>query len=147
MNGFKVVGVSVGEPEIVSRTAGGTIAANDPVTLKTDGQVEVATAGDIILGVALEAATSGNAVNVQVGERLRVLADSDETGDAMAADLVGARFDITGTTGAVKVDVSTAAQDGDGTDTGQLVLLEANPQGYGFDSDTSVGLFEIIERQ
>lgn len=146
MYGFKVVGAESGL-QIKHAVAGGTIKAGDPIILQTDGQAELCAAGDPILGVAMNDAAATETVYYQTGYRLRVLADSDEDGDAMAADLRGARVDITGNAGEVLIDISTAKQTGDGTDTGQLLLVENNPQGWGFDDDTSIGLFEVIERQ
>jgi hypothetical protein len=146
MFGFKFVGCD-GEPEVLKRTAGGTIEAGDLVHLKTDGQVEVVAAGEPILGVALAASTSGNPVYVLRGNRLRGLMDSDEAGDAMAADQVGSRVDMVGATGAMQIDISSKAQAGTDGDTGQLIIRAANPQGYGFDTDTSIGIVEIIEAQ
>lgn len=145
MVGFKIVDTK--GVEMKSYTAGATITANDLVTLKTDGQVEPTTAGDVILGVAVTSASSGGTVYVFQGARLKVMGDSDEAGDAMASDMVGARVDITGATGAQQVDISTALQAGDGTDTGQLIVIEANPQGFGFDDDTSLAILEVVERQ
>jgi hypothetical protein len=148
MNGFKVVGSTTGLVEYVTQVSHGAIAKGDPVTLKTDGQVEHTPAGHPIYGVAINAATgAGQAVTVAKAVGLLVLADSDEVGDNMAADLIGARVDITGASGAKKVDVSTALQVGDGTDSGQLLVVKNNPQGYGFDADTSICICEVKEVQ
>ena len=157
MNGARIVGCGVGEPEIKSGTSPEALAVGDLVVFRTDGQLELVdggagtpASGDTISGVAISAATAaGQTVYFVTGERLRILMDSDETGDAMAADMVGATFDVTGTTGAMKVDISTADQAGTTDMAQQLLCLENNPQGYGLglDSDTSIGLFEIIKRQ
>ena len=48
--------------------AGSTVAAGDPLQVKTDGEVEPGTAsGARVLGVALTAASSGNMANVISG--------------------------------------------------------------------------------
>lgn len=147
MYGAKILG-SKGAVEFKSATSGAAIAVGDLVTFKTDGQIEPTTTGDVIAGVALEAASgSGSTVRFVAGEGLRVLMDNDNTGTTFASTHVGGRFDMTGTTGAQVVDTSTVAQVGDGTDTGQLLCLEYNPQGHGYDSDTSIGLFEVAEVQ
>jgi len=147
MYGLKVVGAR-GQVEIKAYTSGGAIAVGDPVVLKTDGQVEKATAGDPLRGVAISKATAASqTVYIKVGSRLRVLAENDNTGTTFAATHVGGRFDIVGNSGAVLVDTSTVEQVGDGTDAGELLCLAYNPQGYGEDSNTKVGLFEVIEEQ
>lgn len=135
------------ESTIVTLTAGEAIAANDFVTILTDGQAEVSGAGEGIFGIALEAASaSGKKVRVlRAHPGMVVMMDNDNVGTTFAATHVGARFDIVGSTGAQLVDTSTVKQDG--TDDGQLFCIEYNPQGYGYDSDTSIGLFEIAEIQ
>ena len=155
MVGAKLVGCSTGEPEIAKGLSNETITAGDLIVFRTDGQLEPCDGGagtpangDAVSGIALNTVSgSGKTVYFVKGTRLRILMDSDEAGDSMAADLVGACFDITGATGAQQVDISTAIQTGLVANTSQqLVLLEANPQGYGLDSDTSIGLFEIVKR-
>ena len=134
------------EATVVTLEAAETIAKNDFITILTDGEAEVSAAGEGIFGIALEAATDGNPVRVlRAHPGMVVMMDNDNTGTTFAASHVGARFDITGASGAQLVDTSTVAQDG--TDAGQLFCIEFNPQGYGFDGDTSIGLFEIAEIQ
>jgi len=135
------------EATTVTLTAGEAIAKNDFITLLTDGQAEVTAAGEGIFGIALESASAaGQKIKVRrVHPGMVVMMDNDNVGTTFASSHVGARFDITGTSGAQLVDTSTAAQDG--TDAGQLFCIEFNPKGYGFDSDTSIGLFEIAEIQ
>lgn len=141
MYGFKVLGTAVGMPEIRSEVAGGTIAAGDPVMFSS-GAIVIATAGSAIEGVALEAAVSSGTIRYVTGERLRVLADNDNDSTTFAATHEGTCFDMIGTTGAVQVDTSSTGA------TGQLRCIKYNPQGYGlqYDSDTSIGLFEVNER-
>lgn len=147
MYGAMFIGAE-GEVEVRSGTSGAAIAVKDLVNFLTDGQLEPATTGDPIAGVAINAATgSGTTVYFVTGNRLKVLMDNDNTGTTFASTHVGARFDMIGATGAQVVDTSTVAQAGDGTDTGQLLCVGYNPQGYGFDSDTSIGMYVVAERQ
>lgn len=123
-----------------------TIAAGDLVNLES-GQLEVLSTGDEVLGVAKEAMTSATtAGDVNVTPGLIVVMDNDNDGTTFASTHPGAAFDVTGGTGAQIVDTSTA-DDTAGGRTGQLRCLEYNPQGVGYDSDTSVGLFMIAECQ
>ena len=134
-------------PDVVTLEAAETIAANDFVTLLTDGEAEVTVAGEGIYGIALEAATDGDNVRVvRAHPGMIVLMDNDNDTTTFSADHIGGRFDIdSGGTGAQLVDTNTVVQDG--TDAGQLLCIAYNPKGYGFDSDTSIGLFEIAEIQ
>lgn len=136
------------EPENKIVTAGEAIKKYDFVTIKDDGTVEVTAAGEPIYGIALQAIASGSTgliLRAGNGARIKVMMDNDNVGTTFASTHVGARFDIIGSSGAQLVDTSSAAQAGDGTDTGQLVCVEYNPQGFGFDADTSIGLFEVVE--
>ena len=140
----------VGSPNqygTIKVTAGEAIAKNDFVTLLTDGEAEATAAGEGIFGIALEAADAkGDIITVvRAYPGMQVIMDNDNTGTTFAATHVGGRFDITGTTGAQVVDTSTVAQDG--TDAGQLFCIGYNPKGFGLDSDTSIGLYEIAEIQ
>lgn len=137
---------TIAQSNIMSFTAGEDIKARDFVVIITDGEVEVAATGEGIFGVALADADSGDTVSVERAyPGMRVLMDNDNVVTTFAATHVGARFNIIGASGAQLVDTSTAAQDG--TDTGQLFCVGFNPQGHGFDADTSIGLFEIAEVQ
>lgn len=141
MVGFKVIGAAVGQPETRHEVAGGTIAAGDIVKFSS-GAIVVGTAGATIEGVALHAATSGDPIAYVTGERLRVLADNDNDSTTFAATHEGTYFDMIGATGAMKIDTSSTGS------SGQFKCVKYNPQGYGqaFDSDTSIGIFEIVER-
>jgi len=129
--------------------AGEAIAVNDFVNLVGDGKVEAADAGDPIFGIALEAATAEDDVITiaKVTPGMQFLMDNNNTSTTFAKTHVGARFDITGNSGEMLVDTSTADQEGDATDHGQLFCLEYNPQGFGLDSDTSIGIFQVAEIQ
>lgn len=136
-----------GEPHVEKVVSGDTIAAKDLVTLQTDGQAEVTGAGEPIFGQALNAATSGADLYVLRGSRMQFIMDNDNVGTTFAASHVGARADTIGGTGAQKIDTSSVAQVGDGTDTGQVLLIAYNPKGFGYDTDTSLCIAEVIERQ
>jgi hypothetical protein len=147
MYGAIVVGAE-GEIEMKIGSSNGSLAVRDLVTVETDGQLDATAVGELIEGVVVKAVTGAAASTYYLtGPRLKILMDNDNTGTTFAATHVGARFDAGGTTGAQIVDTSTV--DATSTGTGQLKCLKYNPQGYGteFDSDTSIGLYEVVERQ
>lgn len=147
MVGLMVVGNSYGNLELQKKVSGAAVTANDPVTPKTNGRFQLSTVSEPIYGVALNTCTAaGQTLYVVVGKGLRVLASNDNIGTTFAATHVGAKFDLIGATGAVLVDTSTVTQAGTAADVGQVKCLEYNPQGYGYDTDTTVGLFEINEQ-
>lgn len=119
---------------------GGTFTKFDLVKL-VSGELVVATAGDTVLGVSNEDATSASVgVQVNVTPGLEVIMDNDNVGTTFDATLVGTSFDITGATGAQVVDTSTTGA------TGQLYCWDFNPKGFGFDTDTSMGRYSLSER-
>lgn len=138
-----------GPVEIVHAPAQGAIAANDFVTYKADGDFDVCAAGNPIAGIAINAASVADVEVYAIRARrgMKVLMDNDNVGTTFAATHVGGRFDIIGSTGAQLVDTSSVAQVGDGTDSGQLLCTAYSPNGYGFDGDASIGIFEIAEVQ
>lgn len=145
----RIVGSGTVGYEFMDVTAGAAIAKNDFVVLKTDGQAEPVASGAPIYGIALNAASeAGDSIRVaRAFKGMVVMIDADQVGTTLTSAHVGGRVDITGATGAQLVDSSTVAQVGDGTDTGELLIKEVNPQGYGFDSDASILLCEIAEVQ
>lgn len=124
--------------------AAGTFAASDFVMLDgSTGEVVVATASSSILGVAREAATNASTgVQVDITPYMVVLMDNDNDAETFAATHVGEWGDFTGGTGAMQINSNTLS-----TTKAQLQCLAYNPKGYGFDSDTSIGLFLVAERQ
>lgn len=144
----RIVG-SVNEYDTMTGLAAEAIAKNDFVTLVGDGKFECTDTGDPIFGIALEAATAENQTItvVRIVPGMKLLMDNDNVGTTFALTHVGARFDMTGATGAMVVDTSTAAQVGGGGETGQLFCLGYNPKGFGMDSDTSIGLYQVAEIQ
>lgn len=123
--------------------AAGTFADNDFVKFDgSTGELVVATAGASILGVSKEDATSASTgVLVDITPNMVVLMDNDNDTETFAATHVGEWGDFTGGTGAMQVDSNTLS-----TTKAQLMCLEYNPQGFGLDSDTSIGLFYVGER-
>jgi hypothetical protein len=142
-------GSKFGISDVVREYLGaGTVTAMDLVNAEA-GEIVLASAGDFVAGVVLESGTSsstGLAVNVTPG--LVIVMDNDNVGTTFAVTHVGARFDITGTTGAQLVDTSTLDQTY-GAPSGTLVCREYNPQDVSssLDSDTSVGSFIIADQQ
>jgi hypothetical protein len=143
-NGAKAVG-SLGpfSSVFIERDGGGTFAKEDFVKSDGSGEVVVGTAGATILGVANEAGTSSSEnVQINVTPYLVVIMDNDEVGGAFAATNVGDYGDFIGGTGAMQVDTSDLS-----TTKAQLYTLAYNPQGFGFDADTSVGKFLVVETE
>lgn len=145
MYGVKPIGSLAGLDRIhMEFNAAGTFAASDFVKFDgSTGELVVATAGASILGVAREAATNAStAVSVDITPFMVVLMDNDNDTETFAATHVGEWGDFIGGTGAMLVDSNTLS-----STKAQLQCLAYNPQGYGFDSDTSIGKFIVIERQ
>jgi hypothetical protein len=124
----------------------GALAANDPVNLEA-GVLTVISAGDFVAGVSMRAnVASATKCPVDVTPFNVVLADNDNAVTTFVVGHVGARFDTTGTTGAVVVDTSSLDQTY-GTPVGTLTCLEYNPQVKPYETDESIGLFLIAESQ
>jgi len=145
MYGAKIVKSLVGADRVhMEFNAAGTFAVNDFVMLDgSTGEVVVATAGSSILGLAKEAATNASTgVSVDITPYMVVLMDNDNDTETFAATHVGEWGDFVGGTGAMQVNSNTLS-----STKAQLQCMAYNPQGYGFDSDTSIGLFLVAERQ
>jgi len=145
MYGVRVIKSLFGGDRVhLTFNAGGTFAANDFVKFDDSGEIVVGTAAAGILGVAKEAGTSTtDDVSVDVTPGMIVLMDNDlDTDTEFAAADIGLCGDFTGGTGAMLVDTSSLSSTIAG-----LRCLKNNPQGYGLDSDTSIGLFFVTERE
>jgi hypothetical protein len=145
MYGARVIKSLIGADRVhMEFNASGTFAASDFVIFDgSTGEVTVATNGVSILGVAREAATNASTnVSIDISPYMVVLMDNDNDAETFAATHVGEWGDFTGATGAMQVDSNTLS-----TTKAQLQCLAYNPQGYGYDSDTSIGLFLVTERQ
>lgn len=124
-----------------------TGAETDLVNVQ-DSQIEIADAGEHIIGVLMEDVTSASTnAQVNVTPGLQVIMDNDNDSATFAATDVGEFFDITGGTGAQIVNTDSKAAAQTTGSSGQLVCLEYNPQGFGYDADTSVGRYMIKEHQ
>lgn len=145
MTGARVIKSLSGQDRVhMDFNASGTFAVNDFVIFDgSTGEVTVATAGNSILGVAREAATSASTdVQIDITPMMVVLMDNDNDTETFAATHVGEWGNFIGGTGAMVVDSNTLS-----STKAQLQCLAYNPQGYGYDSDTSIGLFFVAERQ
>lgn len=133
---FKVTsGVTITDGDFVYFDGSGRVTNSSIGGQLLVGVANVGAAGDTITGNA----GGTNTVLVVVERGALWLIDGDEVGTNLAATHVGTKFDLTGATGAQLVDTSTT-----GT-TGQLTLVEYNPQISPVQSDTSYGLYVIAE--
>jgi hypothetical protein len=122
---------------------GGTFAANDFVKFDDSGEIVVGTTGAGILGVAVEAGTSStDDILVDISPHMVVLMDNDNDSDTFASTDIGLCGDFTGGTGAMQADTDSFSSTIAG-----LRCIAYNPQGYGYDSDTSIGLYFVTERE
>jgi hypothetical protein len=122
---------------------GGTFAINDFVKFDDSGEVTIGAGASGILGVAKEAGTnSTDNILIDITPNMVVLMDNDNDSDTFASTDIGLCGDFTGGTGAQQVDTSSLA-----ATIANLRCLAYNPQGYGYDSDTSIGLFFVTERE
>ena len=145
MYGVKVIGSLYGGDRVHKEfNAAGTFAAGDFVMFDgSTGEVVVATAGSSILGVAKEAATSASEdVLIDITPNMVVIMDNDNDTETFAATHVGEWGNFTGGTGVMQVDSNTLS-----STKAQLQCLKYNPQGVGYDDDTSIGEFYVAERQ
>lgn len=144
MYGVRVIKSLSGADRVIMQfNGGGTFAANDFVKFDDSGEIVVGTAGAGILGVALEAGTSStDNIHVDVSSNMVVLMDNDNDSDTFAPTDVGLCGDFTGGTGAMQADTSSFSSTIAG-----MRCIAYNPQGYGKDSDTSIGLYFLTERE
>lgn len=143
MAGFIPVGSRAGISSVYADfLSGATLARYDSVKLSS-GELALGTAGDALVGVNMEESVTNASEGVQVDitPYMLVIADNDGVGGAATVANVGEYADLIGATGAQLIDTSTFS-----TTVATFRMTELNPQGYGFDSDTSIGLFEIAER-
>lgn len=121
-----------------------TVTAGDLVYF-SNGRITSATiTGDSRpIGMVTETATGNSAgtvvASVVIDDAVRYLLQSDGSG-TFDATSVGKYFDLTGATGAQKVLGSSSS-----ATTGVLLCLEYNPQIDPVKSDTTYGVFVLIE--
>lgn len=144
MYGVRVIKSLMGVDRVhMEFNGGGTFAAQDFVKFDDSGEVVVGTAGAGILGVAKEAGTSStDNILIDVTPGMIVLMDNDQDSDTFAVTDVGLCGDFVGGTGAMLVNTDTLSSTIAG-----LRCVAYNPKGYGYDSDTSIGLFYVTERE
>lgn len=143
--GAKYVG-SLWNASVQPMTRRFKVKANEVIT-KGDwlniesGKLLVASAGDSVIGVAHETVT-GNAGATSTCETVVArpgdlyIMDNDNDTETFAATDVGEYHDLVGTTGIQQIDTNA-----DSSTVGQFLCIEYNPQGFGYDSDTSIGLY------
>lgn len=124
-------------------TNGVTVTAGDFVYFDGSGRITNSSiGGQLLAGMALQTAT-GTAGTVTalvvVDPDVRYLLQNDNLVTTFAATHVGTKFDLIGATGAQLVDTSSTGA------TGQLVCLEYNPVIDPVSTDTSYGVFKIVE--
>lgn len=124
-------------------TSGVTVTAGDFVYFAS-GKITGATiAGARPIGMAVETAT-GNAGGtitalVAVDDDLKYLLQNDNLVTTFAATHVGTYFDLIGATGAQLVDTSSTS-----ATLGTVICLEYNPQIDPVKTDTSYGIFMLV---
>ena len=121
-------------------TSGVTITKGDTVNI-TDGQVTFAGAAEDIHGVAMETKTGDGSATIAIrltnGEEVWEIDNDNDTNTFGGTGYgAGKLFDLTGTTGALLVDTSTAST------TGQLYCVNQAPN----PADTSLGWFKIAQK-
>lgn len=130
----------VGTPIIVANST--TIAPADPLTIDADGFIIVATAGDKIIGHAIQAIVSASdnetvdkkTVQYLENKGVEMVFTSDQ---ACVQTDIGAYANMKGTTGAIQIDLSA-------TTTGQYIVKAFDPEG---DGDTDLVVVEVAEPQ
>jgi hypothetical protein len=131
-----------GRYEVMKKTvkSATTITAGDPVHLEED-TADLAATGETILGIAMSTVVNGaggtSQVEVLVGDDIVYQIDNDNDTNTFAGAGYGAgmAYDITGATGAVLVDTSTASD----SSSGQVRCVDQTPN----PDDTSLGLFKL----
>lgn len=125
--------------------SGVTVTAGDFVYFSS-GRISSATiTGDVRIIGQVQSTATGNAGGsvkalVVVDPAAKYLISNDNVGTTFAASHVGQYFDLTGATGLQQADTSTVS-----ATTGVLVCLEYNPQISPVASDTTYGVFKIVE--
>lgn len=119
-------------------------ATGDPVNIDSNGHLIVATAGVKVIGFATDTVTmtsdnetvakvKPNYIPAQPGVLMVYTADQA----AVSADDIGEYADLTGTTGAIQMNLTAGA-------TGQFLVRQIDPEG---DGDTDLVVVETAEPQ
>lgn len=124
-------------------TSGVTVTAGDFVYFASGKITNATVAGARMIGMAAETATgnAGGTISalVTIDDDLRFLLQNDNIGTTFAATHVGTYFDLIGATGAQLVDTSTTS-----ATLGTVVCLEYNPQIDPVKTDTTYGIFMLV---
>lgn len=123
--------------------SGVTVTAGDFVYFASGRITSATVATSRPIGMAIETAT-GNAAGtvaalVVIDTDLRYLLQQDNIGATFAATDVGRYFNLIGATGAQLVDTSAVS-----ATLGQLLCLEYNPQIDPVKTDTTYGVFMLV---
>lgn len=123
--------------------SGVTVTAGDFVYFAS-GRITSATIGTARpIGMVIETATGNSAGTVAalvvIDNNLRFLLQQDNIGATFAVTDVGRYFNLTGATGAQLVDTSAVS-----ATLGQVLCLEYNPQIDPVKTDTTYGVFMLV---
>lgn len=123
--------------------SGVTVTAGDFVYFSSGRITSATVAGARPVGMVMETATGNAGGSVvaltAIDPELRYLLQNDNVGTTFAATHVGQYFDLIGATGAQLVDTSTVS-----TTLGTVLCLEYNPQIDPVKTDTSYGVFLLV---
>lgn len=123
--------------------SGVTVTAGDFVYFSSGRITSATVSGGRLIGVVLETATgnAGGTVSalVAIDDNIRYLLANDNVGTTFAVTHVGQYFNLVGATGAQLVDTSTVS-----ATLGQLLCLEYNPQIDPVKTDTTYGVFVLV---
>lgn len=132
-------GVTVSNGDFVyfasGRVTSAAIAGARPIGMVTGAPV----GANGVAGSATGNAAGSVTVDVVIDPELKYLLQNDNIGTTFAATHVGQYFDLVGATGAQLVDTSTVT-----TTTGTLLCLEYNPQIDPVKTDTTYGVFLLV---
>lgn len=122
---------------------GVTVTAGDLVYLSSGALTSATIAGARPIGMVQETVTGNvgltNKALVCVDHKMRYLLKNDNIGTTFASTHVGTYFDLIGATGAQLVDTSTTS-----ATLGTVICLEYNPQIDPVASDTTYGVFLLV---
>lgn len=122
---------------------GVTVTQGDMVYFSSGRITSATVAGARLVGQVQSTATGNSAGTVKalvvVDPETRYLMQNDNVGTTFAASHVGQYFALIGATGAQLVDTSTVT-----TTTGAMMCLEYNPQLDPVKTDTTYGVFKIV---
>lgn len=136
----KTKGASIGTPIIMNNSE--VFAYADPVSIDASGHLIVATAGVKVIGYCLEAKTAASDNETVAKKTVQYLeapgVEMVYTSDTACTQTdVGAYADLTGTTGAIEINLLAGT-------TGQFLVKAFDPE---VDGDTDLVVVEVAEPQ